>query len=87
MAELVSNARRHAPGPYQMSLTSNPDTVTVAVRDCGPQWRTLPGQRRDGGYGLLLVRRLARTLDVRLLPEGKVVTATVPRQLPATTEL
>ncbi|MGW0660919.1 ATP-binding protein [Streptodolium elevatio] len=81
VVELVSNACRHAPGPYRLSLSVDRDAVTVAVRDGGPQWlAAVPDERPPGGFGLLVVRRLSRTLDIHALPDGKVITATIPRR-------
>ncbi|WTW98518.1 ATP-binding protein [Streptomycetaceae bacterium NBC_01309] len=80
VAELVSNAYRHAPGPYRLTLSAGQDAVTVAVRDGGRAWlAAVPEVRPPGGFGLLVVRRLSRTLDVEIEPDGKVLTAIVPR--------
>ncbi|WP_436775076.1 ATP-binding protein [Yinghuangia sp. YIM S09857] len=80
VAELVSNAYRHAPGPYRLTVSAEPDRVAVAMRDGGETWlAAVPDARPPGGFGLLVVRRLSRTLDVEVVPGGKVLTAIVPR--------
>ncbi|MGW0661081.1 ATP-binding protein [Streptodolium elevatio] len=80
VAELVSNAYRHAPGPYRLTLAAEEDSVTVAMRDGGRSWlAAVPEVRAPGGFGLLVVRRLSRTLDVEIFPDGKELTAIVPR--------
>ncbi|MEU8135974.1 ATP-binding protein [Streptodolium elevatio] len=81
VAELVSNAHRHAPGPYRLTVSVATDAVKVSMRDGGRTWLSaVPDERPPGGFGLLVVRRLSRTLDLRTVPDGKVITAVVTRR-------
>ncbi|MEU8139636.1 ATP-binding protein [Streptodolium elevatio] len=81
VGELVANAYRHATGPRRLILAADPETVTVAVEDGRPDGLTpLPVAPPSGGFGLLVIRRLSRVVDVHPLPGGKRVTAIIPRR-------
>ncbi|MEU8137788.1 ATP-binding protein [Streptodolium elevatio] len=81
VSELVANAYRHATGPRRLTLTADDETITVAVEDGRPDGLTpLPTAPASGGFGLLVIRRLCRDVDVHPVPGGKRVIATVPRQ-------
>ncbi|MGY5130067.1 ATP-binding protein [Streptomyces nigrescens] len=84
VSELVTNAVRHAGGKLcTLRLTSDPQSVVVAVGDSSP---VLPRPRTPdvtgggGGFGWSMVCRLAASVEVRRNPAGKTVTAVISRQ-------
>lgn len=81
VAELVANACRHAPGPCRLTVAPRRDGVMVAVRDNLTTPMSLVCMKPPAGYGLLIVARLTRGIDVLPIPGGKIVSAEVP--LPA----
>ncbi|MGW6023849.1 ATP-binding protein [Streptomyces sp. NPDC055099] len=77
VSELVTNARKYAPGPMLMELRIVDSTVAVTVHDSA---RTRPVARsedphRIGGHGLEIVKAVAQDFHVQLEPAGKRVTA------------
>ncbi|MFJ3446531.1 ATP-binding protein [Streptomyces sp. NPDC086081] len=79
VSELVTNARKYAPGPVLMDLRIVGDTVEVAVWDSEP---VLPVARaadagRVGQHGLEIVMAVARGFEVRREPVGKRITARI----------
>ncbi|MEU5951208.1 ATP-binding protein [Streptomyces sp. NPDC047525] len=77
VSELVTNARKYAPGPMLMELCIEDATVAVTVHDSA---RTQPVARaedphRIGGHGLEIVMAVAQRFHVHLEPAGKRVTA------------
>ena len=84
VSELVTNAVRHAPGPCALDLTQDRDQVTIAVSD---SFAALPVPRRadltsgTGGLGWHLLGDLARYVRVAARPDGKTITAVLPRLL------
>ncbi|WP_441251763.1 ATP-binding protein [Kitasatospora sp. McL0602] len=80
VSELVANARLHADRPHRVSLSRREGAVRVEVTDpsrARPVRRTAtPG--RPGGYGLLVVERLATRWGSDLAPSGKSVWAECP---------
>jgi hypothetical protein len=70
--ELVSNAMRHAGEPSEMVVSGSATSLCVEVIDPSSALpapgRPSPGQ--DGGYGLLLVERLASGWGAEPLPVG-----------------
>ncbi|MET8469040.1 ATP-binding protein [Streptomyces sp. NPDC006422] len=83
VSELVTNAVRHARGPFcTLQLRALPDGIVVTVGDAD---RRPPHERAPdlldgtGGFGWPMVRRLSRTVTVTPAPGGKSVRATVPR--------
>ncbi|MFJ6797196.1 ATP-binding protein [Streptomyces sp. NPDC091268] len=86
VAELVSNAIRHAGGVTGFRVRSLPEAVAIEVSDASPH---LPCARETpasvpGGFGWLLVSKLAYRTDIRTGHEGKTITAYLPRTAPAT---
>ncbi|WP_374106185.1 ATP-binding protein [Streptomyces sp. BV286] len=82
VSELVTNARRHAPGPVYMELRICGFAVEVVVRDGDP---VLPVARtadagRVGQQGLEIVTAVAESLGIRREPAGKRVTARIVLQ-------
>ncbi|MEZ3179438.1 ATP-binding protein [Streptomyces pimonensis] len=79
VSELVTNARKYAPGPVLLDLRILGDTVEVAVWDSEP---ALPIARaadveRVGQHGLEIVMAVARGFEVQPEPVGKRVTARI----------
>ncbi|MFJ8493196.1 ATP-binding protein [Streptomyces sp. NPDC094038] len=78
-SELVTNARKYAPGPALLRLRLVGSMVRVEVWDSDP---ALPAARaaepgRVGQHGLEIVTALAQAVDVRSESAGKVVTADI----------
>jgi anti-sigma regulatory factor (Ser/Thr protein kinase) len=84
VSELVTNAVRHAPGPCTLTLTRDTEQVTIAVSD---GFAALPAPRSadlasgTGGFGWQLLRNLARHVRITARPNGKTITAIMPRLL------
>ncbi|MEV8536894.1 ATP-binding protein [Streptomyces sp. NPDC051211] len=75
VSELVTNAVRHAPGPFVLELGLVPGGIEITVRDtCSrpPHSRT---PDRTGGRGWTIVQTLARVVRVVPCPDGKAVHA------------
>ncbi|MEV7203965.1 ATP-binding protein [Streptomyces griseoluteus] len=80
-SELVTNALKHAPGPFtlHMEVVSDPAALRISVTDSSPRppRDRPPNPERVGGHGLRLVRLLCGALEVTPLGRGKRVTASV----------
>ncbi|MFG2889008.1 ATP-binding protein [Streptomyces sp. NPDC048248] len=83
VSELVTNALRYAGEVTALRLTAEGDALRVAVEDPSPDQ---PRERSPdltgstGGFGLSMVRSLARTVTVRPHPHGgKSVIAVLAR--------
>ncbi|MEU6313255.1 ATP-binding protein [Streptomyces sp. NPDC047014] len=84
VTELVSNARRHAGGVTGFRVTGadsgsgGGSAVSIAVSDASPEPpRPQPwAPQAPGGFGWLLVNRLADSTRVEVRPDGKTITAT-----------
>lgn len=77
VSELVTNARKYAPGPVLLDLRIIGDIVEIAVWDSNP---ALPIARaadagRVGQHGLEIVMAVAQGFAVQREPVGKRVTA------------
>lgn len=80
VSELVTNARKYAPGPVLMDLRIVDALVEVEVWDSDP---VLPVARaadaqRVGQHGLEIVRAVARGFEAQREPVGKRITARIP---------
>ncbi|MGC5566922.1 ATP-binding protein [Streptomyces sp. FR-108] len=77
VSELVTNARRHAPGPALMELRVADSTVVVTVQDSVPVRPTVHASdpERIGRHGLEIVAAVAEDFYVSLEETGKRVTA------------
>lgn len=77
VSELVTNARKYAPGPVLMELRITGTTVAVTVRDTARAHPTTHtgDARRVGQHGLEIVQAVTRAFQVDLEPAGKRVTA------------
>jgi anti-sigma regulatory factor (Ser/Thr protein kinase) len=76
VSELVTNARKYAPGPVLMDLRIAGDTVEMVVWDSDP---VLPVARaadagRVGQHGLEIVMAVAQGFEVQREPVGKRIT-------------
>ncbi|GGL62129.1 hypothetical protein GCM10010129_02180 [Streptomyces fumigatiscleroticus] len=77
VSELVTNARKYAPGPVLLELRVTDGTVEVGVWDSEP---VLPVARsadpsRVGQHGLEIVKAVAQYVDMEQQPIGKRITA------------
>ncbi|MFD3548660.1 ATP-binding protein [Streptomyces sp. NPDC058655] len=83
VSELVTNALRHGGGTCTLDLTAHPDTIEVAVHDASPQpphVRTPDLHGSSGGFGWVMVNRLARATAVTSRTcGGKTVSAVLTR--------
>ena len=83
VSELVTNAVRHAPGPYVLALHDDGHHLTIAVTDTHS---TLPAARpKDleggtGGLGWHVLHEIADTLHTEPHPVGKTITVTIERK-------
>ncbi|CAM5720498.1 ATP-binding protein [Streptomyces canarius] len=79
VSELVTNARKYAPGPCLLDLEVSEGAVQVSVWDSST---TLPSVSpadpdRIGQHGLEIVLAASQTFRVHREPMGKRITATV----------
>ncbi|MFI5822319.1 ATP-binding protein [Streptomyces rishiriensis] len=79
VSELVTNARKYAPGPVLMELRITAGRVDVVVWDSDP---TVPAARaanpgRIGQHGLEIVKAVAEDLFVEQEAVGKRITARI----------
>ncbi|MFJ9831861.1 ATP-binding protein [Streptomyces sp. NPDC101169] len=77
VSELVTNARKYAPGPVLLDLQITSGTVEIVVWDCDP---VLPMARaadagRVGQHGLEIVMAVAQSFEAHREPVGKRITA------------
>ncbi|WP_086749897.1 MULTISPECIES: ATP-binding protein [Streptomyces] len=79
VSELVTNARKYAPGPVLLELRITTDIVEIVVWDSDP---TVPAARapdpdRIGQHGLEIVKAVTEDLAVEQTPVGKRITARI----------
>ncbi|MGW1671348.1 ATP-binding protein [Streptomyces sp. NPDC002324] len=79
VSELVTNARKYAPGPVLMELRIDADSVEIVVWDSDP---TVPAARasdpdRVGQHGLEIVKAVTEDLVIEQAPVGKRITARI----------
>lgn len=79
VSELVTNARKYAPGPVLLELRVTADSVDIVVWDSDP---TVPAARaadpdRIGQHGLEIVKAVTEDLFVEREPVGKRITARI----------
>ncbi|MBL1288194.1 ATP-binding protein [Streptomyces sp. For3] len=81
-SELVTNAVRHGGGLTGFTTEITAEGLLLTVSDAST--RPPVTAERDpavvtvGGYGWLLVRRLAKRVSVTYLPDGKHIAALIP---------
>ncbi|KOV96084.1 ATP-binding protein [Streptomyces sp. NRRL B-3648] len=79
VSELVTNARKYAPGPVLLDLRVTDEVVEVAVWDSDP---VLPVARaadpgRVGQHGLEIVMAVVQGFEAKREPVGKRITARI----------
>jgi len=79
VSELVTNARKYAPGPWLLDLEISDGAVEVSVWDTDP---TLPMAQpadpgRVGQHGLEIVIGVCRSFEMRREPVGKRIKAAI----------
>ncbi|MFJ9137211.1 ATP-binding protein [Streptomyces sp. NPDC102256] len=79
VSELVTNARKYAPGPCELTLQAAGGVVEIGVADGSSvlPWVPAADPERVGQHGLELVMAVCRTFCVQREPDGKKVSATV----------
>ncbi|MEV6841560.1 ATP-binding protein [Streptomyces sp. NPDC051133] len=79
VSELVTNARKHAPGPCLLILEISDNTVRVAVWDSNPTLPTIPAPdpRRVGQHGLEIVTTICQSFEAHRKPVGKSITVAI----------
>ncbi|MEU0286830.1 ATP-binding protein [Streptomyces sp. NPDC006147] len=79
VSELVTNARKHAPGPCRLDLGISEGAVQVTVWDSGTALPSVQATDPDrvGQHGLEIVMAVSRTFHVHREPVGKRITASV----------
>lgn len=85
VSELVTNARKYAPGPALLHLRVTSAVVRVELWDSNPAVSAAQAldPERVGQHGLEIVRALAQTVIVEQTPLGKRITADIAL-IPAT---
>ncbi|MFI8258899.1 ATP-binding protein [Streptomyces filamentosus] len=79
VSELVTNARKHAPGPCLLTLEVTGVVVQVTVWDSNPTPPTIlpPDPSRIGRHGLEIVMALGQSFAIHREPVGKRITTTI----------
>ncbi|MFK0214365.1 ATP-binding protein [Streptomyces sp. NPDC090298] len=79
VSELVTNARKYAPGPCLLTLEIAGDAVEVTVWDSSPTLPVLlgPDPTRIGRHGLEIVMALAESFSLHREPVGKRIVTTI----------
>ncbi|MFC8125615.1 ATP-binding protein [Streptomyces sp. NPDC057302] len=77
VSELVTNARKYAPGPCLLTLVMRGTVIEVTVRDGNTVLPEVsaPDPARIGQHGLEVVMAVSRNFQVSPEPSGKRVTA------------
>ena len=75
LTEIASNAVRHGEPPVDLAVIWLAGTARLLVRSGGPRfrWHGPPAQGREGGWGLVLVDRMADRWGIRRLANGNEV--------------
>ncbi|WP_341845804.1 ATP-binding protein [Streptomyces atriruber] len=79
VSELVTNARKYAPGPSLLTLDVRSGAVEVSVWDSSTALPAIlpPDPSRIGQHGLEIVMALAQSFAVHREPVGKRITAVI----------
>nr|WP_225803197.1 ATP-binding protein [Streptomyces sp. NK15101] len=79
VSELVTNARKYAPGPCLLTLEVVGGSVEVTVWDSNPALPALlePDPSRVGQHGLEIVMAVGQSFAVHREPVGKRITAAI----------
>ncbi|WP_420078155.1 ATP-binding protein [Streptomyces sp. JL4002] len=84
VSEVVANACLHAGGPHALLLDCTDERLRIEVADSSPEPpapRSRPDPGRPGGYGLLIVERIARRWGSVPTADGKYVWAEIDTPL------
>ncbi|MFD0068975.1 ATP-binding protein [Streptomyces sp. NPDC059944] len=79
VSELVTNARKYAPGPALLKLHIRGSVLKVELGDSSPvvPAAKAPNPERVGQHGLEIVAALAQTLTVEATTVGKRITVNI----------
>ncbi|MER6573723.1 ATP-binding protein [Streptomyces sp. NPDC001093] len=79
VSELVTNARKYAPGPCLLTLEVNGATVEVTVWDSDPTPPAIlaPDPTRIGQHGLEIVMAVGQSFAIHREPVGKRITTAI----------
>lgn len=79
VSELVTNARKYAPGPCLLTLGINGGAIEVTVWDSNPTPPAVlaPDPSRVGQHGLEIVMAVGQSFAVHREPVGKRITSTI----------
>ncbi|MFJ6709025.1 MULTISPECIES: ATP-binding protein [unclassified Streptomyces] len=79
VSELVTNARKYAPGPCLLTLGINGGAIEVTVWDSNPTPPAIlaPDPSRVGQHGLEIVMAVGQSFAVHREPVGKRITTTI----------
>ncbi|MDQ0834486.1 anti-sigma regulatory factor (Ser/Thr protein kinase) [Streptomyces achromogenes] len=79
VSELVTNARKYAPGPSLLTFELSGDAVEITVWDTEPKMPVLrpPDPTRVGQHGLEIVLAVCQSFEVHREPVGKRIKVTV----------
>ncbi|MFE7776225.1 ATP-binding protein [Streptomyces sp. NPDC057445] len=79
VSELVTNARKYAPGPCLLTLEVSGGAVEVTVWDSNPTPPAIlaPDPRRIGQHGLEIVMAVGQSFAVHREPLGKRITTAI----------
>ncbi|MFF0142285.1 ATP-binding protein [Streptomyces sp. NPDC005227] len=77
VSELVTNARKYAPGPALLQLRIRGPMLRIELWDSNPAIPAphAPDPERIGRHGLEIVAALAHAVTTELTPDGKRITA------------
>jgi serine phosphatase RsbU (regulator of sigma subunit)/anti-sigma regulatory factor (Ser/Thr protein kinase) len=80
--ELLSNVKRHTPGPADVTLERGADGAILSFQDDGPPFSSnghaQPDLMAESGRGLFLLRALARDVSVQRVGEHNRVAVALP---------
>ncbi|MFF0516805.1 ATP-binding protein [Streptomyces sp. NPDC004250] len=79
VSELVTNARKYAPGPCLLAQEVNGSTVEVTVWDSDPTPPAIlaPDPARIGQHGLEIVMAVGQSFAIHREPVGKRMTTAI----------
>ncbi|MGW1562994.1 ATP-binding protein [Streptomyces sp. NPDC002144] len=79
VSELVTNARKYAPGPCLLTLEVSGGAIEVTVWDSNPTPPAVlgPDPTRIGQHGLEIVMAVGRSFAVHREPVGKRITTAI----------
>ncbi|MGW6485689.1 ATP-binding protein [Streptomyces sp. NPDC055056] len=77
VSELVTNVRKHAPGPATLQLQITDAGLQIRLWDSNPVLPTVQAldPQRIGQHGLEIVAALTQSVTIKPTPDGKRITA------------